>query len=474
MNKKVILIYCVLILMVISGFSLRVRNYLGSTTRTIDELVYYHLGANLSRGEEYNTVRFSKLFLTIHPEYAPLPDYLTAPIFKHPPLFPMIIGVAIHIFGDQYLTGLFVSAFFGVLMILLVYLMGRLFADEHTGLLAAFLIWLDPIFLLSSQKIWVDSTLSFFLVLSLFLFACGSKYNKSNLYIFSGIAGGLAALTKYPGLLAFFSILLFSASQQPHLFSNRKFILGLFMPWILLVPWVYWCYKIYGFSFITEQAKIHYLFLTPLMVKIVLYILVLVLIAAVASWRFKINSVSRQALVSTEVSFKIRKYGRIVAGLLLGFLIGQDIIKNITFISLPSNSWNAGIFTGAPFFFYMKQLASFSLLYVIAFTTFFLKMGSQKDLNFFTRLAHFSICIIILFFSFWENFQSRYILASLPFLIFLAADFWLKGLAHFQNIPNKRIGQLGIGIWVLVGMVTVLRSFYINFFLVFPNDTCYF
>jgi len=45
--SKFIVIYCVIGFLLVTGFYLRMRNYRKSTSRTIDELAYYHLGAKL-------------------------------------------------------------------------------------------------------------------------------------------------------------------------------------------------------------------------------------------------------------------------------------------------------------------------------------------------------------------------------------------------------------------------------------------
>jgi asparagine N-glycosylation enzyme membrane subunit Stt3 len=151
---KPFVVYAVLFFLVLSGFYIRINNYRKSTTRTIDELVFYHLGAQLKNHfPEYHARGFSNLLLEIHPEFAPLPEYLTQPLFKHPPLFSALISLALRLFGEHYYSAMYVSAFFGVMMIFLAYWIGTLSFDETTGLAAAFLVWLDPVNIISAENL---------------------------------------------------------------------------------------------------------------------------------------------------------------------------------------------------------------------------------------------------------------------------------------------------------------------------------
>lgn len=64
--------------------------------------------------------------------------------------------------------------------------------------MAAILYAMDPVSA-CSQKIWPDTSLAFFMVLSVYLFLLAKKNNNAIVYILSGIAGGIAVNIKYPG-----------------------------------------------------------------------------------------------------------------------------------------------------------------------------------------------------------------------------------------------------------------------------------
>jgi len=460
-------------LMFCSAFYLRVQSYWGSSTRTIDELIYYHLGANLLQQglPGYHIQKFSELLLNIHPEFAPLPEYMTAPLFKHPPVFPALVALALKLFGESYISALYVSAFFGAMMIVLVYLIGKIFYDETTGVLAAFLTWLDPISIMSSQKIWLDPVLAFFMVAAVCLFAVGLKRSQNKLYILSGIFVGLAVLTKYPGILVFFSIATYAAFFRPELFRNRKFVVSLFIPWLMLVPWGWWCLQVYGVGFVTQQGAAHNFL--PRYGRTMSIVVLLTLISGAS-----LCAALRSAKPSWIPSFSgLRKYGtiiQIVLGGLMSVVIGRDILLNLNLTHLPYAGWYSAVFQQeATALFYFKRLTQYSLLYVLAFSSFIFRFEKGPQISF-SVLAKITSLFMIAFFMLWGSFQSRYILAALPLFIILGTDTWLKGWLHFNRHPQRAVNIGGRFAFALLGIVILLKCLYINWVLSFPNDMCYF
>ena len=122
----------------------------------------------------------------------------------------------------------------------LTYLLGAAVYNERIGILAAILIWIDPVTIICSQKVWLGTTLAFFSVLAVYLFICGLKYHNENFFLLSGIAVGLALNTKYTGILVIFAIVFYVLFYHRALFKSKKFLLSLALPFVLLLPWVFW------------------------------------------------------------------------------------------------------------------------------------------------------------------------------------------------------------------------------------------
>jgi hypothetical protein len=84
----------------------------------------------------------------------------------HPPLYFLLLHFMIKIAGDSDFSLRFPSVFFGVLIVPLVYFMGKRLYDTQTGLVAAFLTVLSPFYLWYSQEARMYTLLTFLGLLS--------------------------------------------------------------------------------------------------------------------------------------------------------------------------------------------------------------------------------------------------------------------------------------------------------------------
>src|SRR3989338_7152702 len=81
-----------------SAFFIRLENFKKSSSRTIDEIVYYRMAKQiLQEGlKGYHTIPYGK---ELHEAGRPLPDYFFEPLFKHPPVFTFLITFFMFLFG---------------------------------------------------------------------------------------------------------------------------------------------------------------------------------------------------------------------------------------------------------------------------------------------------------------------------------------------------------------------------------------
>ncbi|MFA5089122.1 MAG: glycosyltransferase family 39 protein, partial [Candidatus Omnitrophota bacterium] len=246
--KRELFVAVVLGFLMLLAFSIRLDNFRKSEWQTIDEIVYYRLGSQITRNlADYHTIPYARELMARGRD---LPEYFTRPLFKHPPLFSFLISLSIRFFGDNLESALYPSLFLGVLMIPLIYLLGLSIYDHRVGLLGALFVSLDPVSIICSQKVWMDTTVSFFMVLAVFLFIRGLKSGRDGFFVLSGLASGLAAATKYPGILATLCVVAYALIYRRDLFRNKGFFLGLGMPVVVLLPWFFWNYQIYGKDFL--------------------------------------------------------------------------------------------------------------------------------------------------------------------------------------------------------------------------------
>ena len=256
-NFQISLIILFLIFLTGASFYLRLYNFKNKKAHlaTIDENVYYVLGLQLKKNlSNYSVSDYAE---TLKTQGYAIPAYFKEPLFKHPPLFPLFLAGALTALGEKGTSAITIVITFGVLLILLTYFFGKLIYDRKTGLLAALFLSLDPINIICAQKVWMETTLAFFTCLTIALFAYALKKEKNSFFLFSGIASGLATLTKYPGILGTAVILIYALVKRRDLFKVKTFWAGLIMPLIFLLPWMFWNYSVYGFNFFPRQASIH-------------------------------------------------------------------------------------------------------------------------------------------------------------------------------------------------------------------------
>ncbi|MFQ6094139.1 MAG: ArnT family glycosyltransferase, partial [bacterium] len=196
-----------------------------------------------------------------------LPDHYNKPLFEHPPLYCYLISIVNRLSDPTNPTskrfsfqlarrnGSRVSLIFGCLTIFVIYFLAAKLYDHRVGLLAALLLSIDPVHWICSQRVWMATTLAFFVASALLFYVLGRK--RAPYFILSGICIGLASLTKLLGILTLFIILLYTLLAERDLFRKRQFIILIISPFILQIPWILWNIKVYGFDFLTQNVFWH-------------------------------------------------------------------------------------------------------------------------------------------------------------------------------------------------------------------------
>jgi len=459
-------------LLTVSAFFMRLDNFKNSTKRSIDEVVYYRMAEQvLSEGlAGYHTIPYGNYLAA---QGRPLPEYFFQPLFKHPPLFTLLTASSMKIFGANFISAGFVPIAMSVLMIPLIYFLGATIYDQRVGILAAVFLCIDPINIITSQKVWMDTTIAFFVLLAAFFFVLGVKRNNDWWFILSGLASGLAVNTKYTGIFITLIIAVYCLLYRRDLFARKQFQLSLLLPFILLIPWLYWNYLIYGITSILKHKEIQLVAMKitsymPVMLSLAALVVLLVFILKrkkkIILSENNLNDASAQQRLAGTLSI-------IVPVLFFMFIVPKQFLHSLQWSYLPTHSWSQGIFSGEPPSFYFGRLLEFSPLYILSFVAVFLYHPDEKKETPFIRL---SAMIILLFFIFWGNYQSRYILSCLPFLILLGAQ-WLENFYYRASGSKNVIARVGgrIITWMVLGF-SIFKIGYINGMVSYPNDLCYF
>ena len=469
---KRVLIILMLGLLTASAFFVRLENFKNSRLRSIDEIVYFRMGTQVLREglSGYHTIPYGQELAAAG---RPLPEYFFQPLFKHPPLFTFLIALSMKIFGANMIAAEYVSLLFGVLMVPLIYLLGACIYGRRVGILAALFLWIDPINIICSQKVWMDSTIAFFTLLAALAFILGFKRGNDWLFIVSGVAGGLALNTKYTGVFVTFAIALFCVLYRRSLFANKKFRFSLLLPLIMLGPWLYWNYRIYGIGSILSHSELKSVYARlsvymPVFAALTVAVLFLYLIFLK---RRKKNILDDKFTFQDGNRGPVRVLGFLFPIVFFVLIIPKQFLHSLQFTHLPTHSWQMGTFADALPSFYFGRLVEYSFIYVLSFFSVFRYHPSEKKEAPFIRLCALTI---LLFFVFWGNYQSRYILPSLPFLIVLGVQLWVSAHEQVSQSGNMVVRLGGKTFLKFILVYAVLKTYYLDLVLSYPNDMCYF
>ncbi|MFC1668683.1 glycosyltransferase family 39 protein [Chlamydiota bacterium] len=489
-----------LIFIILGALVLRMKGFDQFHLFTFDEKLYTKMGyqlkddfLNYSTKDTYN--------LMLQNDEKP-PDYLKKPLFKHPPLYCQLISLSHRLHGlnqtfqDEYfaqeetlqyvidfgyVSAVGVSMVFGLLTLVIVFFIGKIVHNSCVGLIAAFLIAIDPVHWICSQKIWMETTVTFFMTISILLFLIA--LDNETFFKYVGLAFGLALLTKYPAVLIGVSIFVYASFIRRDLLTKKNFWEVYLVAFIVTTPWIIWNIQVYGWSLLVSEfaiikdvkkavLTIRKLALTGLFIGAVFGIYF--------SFKHKIihfyeNNIKK---ISSKIAFHFRKKKLII--LVIFFVsILVIIFKNplrsylIQLFSLqhvPRNGWEIELFRNEPWYFYIKRLTVLSPLYLLAYGGLLLYGFRDKKIVFIA----INTIIIMLFFIKWRNFQCRYILPAVPLLHVMCATFIYKlhNILITIKYRNKKVFLRSV--FCLILLLFLVKTIQIDFHLAFPNNTCYF
>ncbi len=141
--------------------------------------------------------------------------HLSLSYYDHPPLVTYIMWVLTKLFGNTIFVVHLEALLSVVLFTLILYFWAKEIYSEKEAIMGTLLIIFMPIF-------FVDSPLSIFWVLTLWLLYRALKGNKNSYWYMAGIAAGFACLSKYNGFLLPFLVLSFLIFSPQHRFWLRK------------------------------------------------------------------------------------------------------------------------------------------------------------------------------------------------------------------------------------------------------------
>jgi len=477
-----ILIPTLLVIVLIFALASKMDAVRNKPFNTYDESIYDYLGTQLKHEPfNYSPSKFyqsrAKQF-TDPVERERFRRYVDVPLFKHPPLFCYLIAVSKTLCGDERIASSYVSLFFGIATIAIIYFLSKNLWGPPWGLVAAFFMAIEPVYWLCSQKIWIETTVGFFIYLGLLFLVMGEK--AKGFLIVSGTSLGLALLCKYVAILAIipiYLVLLFTNT-----ISDRKMLaLYVLLPFIVGLPWLAWNYKVYGSEWFVSLVKINssssvgtggFNFILKFVLRAAVPALSLVLLLAIKCFLKRLSdtlsAIARRYFLSPlmrNISFAV------AAALTLALVVLSRtwIVKSLAWTHLVKSVPSMGAFNNHPPYFYFYRLVEASLLFLFGY----LSVAFFKKWNKWIFVLALIPVSLFSFFGLFGYYESRYVIIATPALMMLAAYSIRELTALFMGRPGWARTFIVPLILMLV-LYAVAKTVYCDFSVMVKNNFVFF
>ena len=475
-QKTFIRVIALAILFVILFFAFATRNHAIHRPHPFspDEMLYNYLGNQFVHEPfNYASSGFYKEFgprLRNPHERERVRQYMDAPLFKHPPLFPYLLALAKALFGSNVIVSNYVSLFAGLGIIAVVYLICRTLWGLGWGLLGAFFMTLEPVMWLCSQKIWIEATNALFIMLAVLFLILGRK--NGMWHILSSISLGCALLCKYPSaliLISIYAVLLFTNT-----ITDRKMLLAyICLPFIIGAPWVAWSYAVYGSAFASEAIRLNAFTNVYKVVLLAVIPTVLIVTLFLVKVFFPISSGRMGVLLSHAAGNGYVRNGCYVivlvavAAFFFRSASGIAGALGMRHIVLPIPMPNT--FVGQPHYFYFYHMIELSGICLF----------SYLSVLFFKKWDRWVILMALISFAVLEvlgkyvAIETRYIAIATPALVVLAV-YTVKEL--FSYALQLRSGAKAAIIFLtsLAVVYTVIKTLYFDLTIIQLNNFFFF
>jgi len=198
-----------------------------------------------------------------------LDQYAGIPPYDAKPLHWGIVALAIAVFGNADFAGPTSMAIFGILTIPLIFLIGKKLFGTPAGLLAAFLLALNPFHLAYSRQGFAESDSVFFFSLSIYLLLCSFETKQWKWLAGGSAVAGISALANHRYLILGYGIFfsLYAILGLTKKYSFKSLLKGLLLatcsytgiflvselPWYILVLLFKRCGEVLPFETYFEQ-----------------------------------------------------------------------------------------------------------------------------------------------------------------------------------------------------------------------------
>lgn len=163
---------------------------------------------------------------------------------QHPPLMPLLYGLAMHLFGIDLIVLRLVSLFFTAGTVLLTFWLGSELYNEEIGFSAALLLLTFTYVFRVGAAASNDMPVTFFFILAVFLVV---RMNRTPSVLLAAAAGaciGLGLVSKYTMILVFPVLLGYVLAEHSNARIKRYLAITAVVSLTIIATWLAYAYKI--------------------------------------------------------------------------------------------------------------------------------------------------------------------------------------------------------------------------------------
>lgn len=426
-----------------------------------DEVVYITLGQNLMSRGDYS---LQQQYPNMKRIYAEVPRYVNDPLFKHPPLVPVLVGVSMKLFANNIRGAFIPGLLLGTAMVVLVFGLSRMvFRDSRQAWLAAFLLTMCATNWICSARIILEAPLAFFILAGVSCQLWGA--HRSRMTWLAVVFWSLAWWTKYTAIPIWGVLQVLMLLAYPRLLGSRTYWMSQAALAVLYLPWIAWRLSVDGFGMLMIwQSNTEEWIAAARMLSRPSVWVVLISAAVLATW-----VAGRRGRIFPEMMRETwaRKH---VLGLAAVVLAVMGLLAfwrpaAFSFERLPWVGDNDNLLREGPIWTYLLRLFWFEPVTLLAMAGVFFLPGSRQ-VQIIKGLAVGGTIAITA----WGNYQMRYLLPVIPFWEILAAGtlFFFYDQIRKRSLPAAVVFAAGWLGWSL------LRSGWLIWKIAIPNQVFYY
>jgi len=135
---------------------------------------------------------------------------ITYTFVPHPPLFFIVAGIGLKIFGNELVVLRMLTATYGVLTTILLYFIGKELFNKRVGLLASFLFAIYPTALIYNRIAFTHNQFMFLSILTFYVFLRYINTRRDRYFYLTCVCVAMSLVSEYTAIVSFISLFLLS------------------------------------------------------------------------------------------------------------------------------------------------------------------------------------------------------------------------------------------------------------------------